>query len=784
MENELLNLAQGYLGAEGWDVRTRGRDLLVGDRVSRRSDDEKDHIYVWVPPGVGTGFDSREGSYLRRFEEAKEEHPTAEKVLLVPTLAGLSGEFRTGAKRWHGVKISTAAQFFDTNMRWEIDQRSASAGSELRNRGADIADKRIKQPYQIVRPHGAGAGADDDPSGSDLLDVLCNDLRKSRSHDRRPTIHIVAGPAGMGKSVLFETPYARLYDEFQADKRAQHLSARPFALLREYLEDAAGSTIASLLEAYLRTEFAKRLDSDQFNWKLIHGMGIWLLDGLDEVLERDPGFFDNLEDLMTTPGSVTTPSIVICVRDSLFTTHSGLRDFCEECAPHVAVYRLEGWQQQSKSDFANIKLKSVEAAQDFVEYLSRHPAIDELASTPYYCDLLLEEFAQDGQWTGESEIEILECGLARIIARERDKDLLSDIPDQGSDFLESCAVSDLLHGGVPVEEVREYAEVVIPGGILDDELDRLATQMGQIAVFAQGADGRLRFAQEPLEHYLAANYLAQSLETTPQILGGIELPENVLRLMLSCIDPDALGLVWNLLVDKMSEKSVAGRNALRLAVGISAGTDRLADIQFAGLDLSGVRFDGHDLRGVSFDGADLTNTDFRGADLTGASLGNCLIKGTRFDSDPEMLRGIEFGEMHRFHSAYVGARFADDAAELDGCTGESSDTNGQAAPACAAARQLRQIFGKFVEETGRGRRKHLDKRAVLRGRHIVSYRQDILDEAIRAGYLRDIARERIRRAEDDQYSEIVKFRTDLQMSSGIRALLNETCQEPDCSHVR
>lgn len=721
MENELLNLAQGYLGAEGWDVRTRGRDLLVGDRVSRRSDDEKDHIYVWVPPGVGTGFDSREGSYLRRFEEAKEEHPTAEKVLLVPTLAGLSGEFRTGAKRWHGVKISTAAQFFDTNMRWEIDQRSASAGSELRNRGADIADKRIKQPYQIVRPHGAGAGADDDPSGSDLLDVLCNDLRKSRSHDRRPTIHIVAGPAGMGKSVLFETPYARLYDEFQADKRAQHLSARPFALLREYLEDAAGSTIASLLEAYLRTEFAKRLDSDQFNWKLIHGMGIWLLDGLDEVLERDPGFFDNLEDLMTTPGSVTTPSIVICVRDSLFTTHSGLRDFCEECAPHVAVYRLEGWQQQSKSDFANIKLKSVEAAQDFVEYLSRHPAIDELASTPYYCDLLLEEFAQDGQWTGESEIEILECGLARIIARERDKDLLSDIPDQGSDFLESCAVSDLLHGGVPVEEVREYAEVVIPGGILDDELDRLATQMGQIAVFAQGADGRLRFAQEPLEHYLAANYLAQSLETTPQILGGIELPENVLRLMLSCIDPDALGLVWNLLVDKMSEKSVAGRNALRLAVGIS---------------------------------------------------------------DPEMLRGIEFGEMHRFHSAYVGARFADDAAELDGCTGESSDTNGQAAPACAAARQLRQIFGKFVEETGRGRRKHLDKRAVLRGRHIVSYRQDILDEAIRAGYLRDIARERIRRAEDDQYSEIVKFRTDLQMSSGIRALLNETCQEPDCSHVR
>ena len=87
------------------------------------------------------------------------------------------------------------------------------------------------------------------------------------------------------KVLLVPTP-AGLSGEFQADKRAQHLSARPFALLRECLEDAASSTVASLLEAYLRTEFAKRLDSDQFNWKLIHGTGIWLLDGLDKVLER------------------------------------------------------------------------------------------------------------------------------------------------------------------------------------------------------------------------------------------------------------------------------------------------------------------------------------------------------------------------------------------------------------------------------------------------------------------------------------------------------------------
>ena len=148
---DLLSLAQGYLGAEGWDVKARGRDLLRGDRDSRRGDDEKDYVYVWVPADVGGDFTSREGPYLRRFEEAREEHPTAEKVFLVPTLEGLSSDFRSGARRWHGVKILVPAQFFDSDFKWERDERAASATSELRRRGAQTARKRIAQPFHVVR---------------------------------------------------------------------------------------------------------------------------------------------------------------------------------------------------------------------------------------------------------------------------------------------------------------------------------------------------------------------------------------------------------------------------------------------------------------------------------------------------------------------------------------------------------------------------------------------------------------------------------------------------------
>lgn len=783
---ERLSLAQGYLTAEGWDVKARGRDLLLGHRDSRRGDDEKDYVYVWVPADVGRDFGSQERPYLRRFEEAKEAHPTAELVLLVPGLEGLSTEFRSGARRWYGVKILVPAQFFDTEFRWERDRRTASATSELRERGTATARTRIAQPFHVVQP----SDTNGDDRHTDLLDVLHGVLRDPLSE---PTVHIIVGHAGMGKSVLFDSLYAQLYDDFLADKKALYPSARPFALLPEHISDANALTIGSLLDAYLRTELAGQMDRDMFNWKLVHGLGIWLLDGLDEILERDIRFFDHLEDLMTLPDGDRSPSIVICVRDSLFATHKGLKDFCEEYRSDVAVYQLDSWGEVAKSSFARQQLGSEDDAKEFLARLIHRPALDELASTPYYCSLLIEEFATGGLRPGDSETDILERGLERIIGRERDKEFLQGVPDQGiRDLMSFCATTTLFEGGVSIEDVREMAEVVIPEGIDAEEITSLTTQMGQLAVLARGHDGRLRFAQEPLEHYLAASHLAESLQSMPervgrQNLGRHDLPDNVIRLVARCIDPSAYDVVWRLLIGQMHVDSIAGRNALRLAVTLSADTDRLGHLELAGLNLSGIRFQGHVLRSVGFDGANLTNADFRGADLTGSNFDNCIIKGTRFDADIEMLSSITFGEMHRFHSALIGEAFIDDSEQLGEMIGESLHRATATQPACAAARQLRHIFGKFVEETGEGRRKDIPKRALHRGTQHVSntHRDDILREAIRAGYLIEGAtRDRVSRAQDDSYSEIIEFRTDLKISPGIRALLDDTCQEADCRHVR
>lgn len=728
---DYLKLAHSYLEAEGWHVRTRGHDLLLGDRYGGRGDDEKEYSYVWVPANLGRSFRNREGPYLRRFAEAREEHPTATMNFLLPTLEGLSTEFRKGARKWYGVKFWVHAHYFDTNFRWESDRRAASATSKLRKRGDEVARKRIAQPFRVIQ----APDSNGDRTGSDLLDVLRGELRNPSSKKDKPTIHIVVGPAGMGKSVLFSSLYAHLYNDFQSNKSMYQLSARPFALLPEHLNDATALTIGSLLEAYLRTELARPMRRDLFDWKLINGLGVWLLDGLDEILERDGNFFDYLEDLITMPASATPPSVVISVRDSLLETHRGLKAFCDgDCSDYVVVYQLKGWQEESKTAFARMQLSSKSDTKKFIDGLTDHAGLDELASTPYYLELLTEEFDGGSLRPDNSEIDILERALARIIGREREKGLLQDIPDEDIyEFVGSCATIDLFDGGISAEEVHAYAELLVPD-YNDEEGSRIITQMGQIAVFSQGHDGRLRFAQEALKHYVAAKYLAQNLaqivQSSPNRLGHdlerYELPDNVMRLMYECMDPVVHNDVWQLVIRKAQENTIAGRNALRLAIRMSTDSQRITDIQFAGLDLSGLRFGGLALHGVRFDGADLTNTDFRSTDLANSSFDNCLIKGTRFDSDEEMLSSIQFTDMRRFHSAHVGGSFVDDLATFDQLVRNTQGEAGRTPPACATARQLRHLFGKFVEETGRGRRKDISTRALHRGKRIVEHRENIL----------------------------------------------------------
>jgi hypothetical protein len=247
---------------------------------------------------------------------------------------------------------------------------------------------------------------------------LRNRINKSDLRDK--SLHIVVGPAGIGKSYLFDTLFSEQHEAFMDYKtKGGPYAPRPLPLLPEYIPLADARTVRSLLSAYLQTDFTRPLKRETFEWLIANEFAIWMLDGLDEVISQDPSFFDYLLDLFTLPGAPANPKILICVRDTLLSSHSAFREFLEEYPDQIAIYRLTKWEMPSKRRFAELNLK--DSAADFIKSLRARPTINELASTPYYCDLLKQRFV-DGQMREEySEISLLDDALVNIINRDCEK---------------------------------------------------------------------------------------------------------------------------------------------------------------------------------------------------------------------------------------------------------------------------------------------------------------------------------------------------------------------------
>jgi hypothetical protein len=163
-------------------------------------------------------------------------------------------------------------QFFDTPFKGEESpeaREAASAVAALRSRGQERV--RVPQPYSV---------RNDTANGDDLLPAILERLESSFISGQK-SVHVIVGPAGMGKTVLFESLFARLYSNFLEDKRALRVSPRPrpLPLVPEYLRLSVAPTLKALVDAFLATDFAAPITRSVFEWMMVNGFGIWLLDG-------------------------------------------------------------------------------------------------------------------------------------------------------------------------------------------------------------------------------------------------------------------------------------------------------------------------------------------------------------------------------------------------------------------------------------------------------------------------------------------------------------------------
>ena len=782
MDVDLVELTESFLKAEGYEVAPRARDLLVGSRRSIGEDVE--FIYVWVPrQQAGASFRSQEGPYLSKFKEAGDIHPFAQKFMLVPTFEGLSSEFRKGALQWHNVKIRVPVQFFDTAFRWETTPEAPSAAKDLRDRGESLRVTRIPQPF--VQEAGAEAGPD-------LLEHLAAKLALTSSAGR---VHIIVGPAGIGKSHLFETLFAQLHGAFLESKRRQVLAPRPLPLLPQFMPLADAPSVRALLRAYLQTDFARPLNARVFEWMLSRGLAMWLLDGLDELINQDPDFFDYLLDLLTQPGSATPPRIVICVRDALLATNGLLQDFIEDYADFVSIYRLQAWTPEAVRLFVR-RAAGDESAVDFMARLQARPTLAKLAAIPYYCGLLVDQHKSGGLQEEVTEAVLLQEALASLLAREYDKQLIDPAYIRKADLLElieAIAAEDYVHGfqGVPVDEVVQLAEVILPGQDLTEaQVKALTGQLTQLALFSDGGFGRIRFSQEILEQYLIGQWLWRLYRQGPDaLLRGLSarpIPRDwiVLGVLAHFIRTSGAARDNLPMVLQSSTSDVGFRNALQLAALTLDDPTPLAAVPLERRDLSGLNFKGLDLSNKSFRGSDLSEVSFDACVLRGCNFEDAVLRSTEFRNlHSDGLRNAEVGLLTRFYSITVdnGKRIGEhvDARKwFEKRTGKPLS----AQEPCQVALQVRHLFGKFVEPDGRPRRFRIDRKGAVAGRRYFDP-DVVLDAAIQYGLLVfEEFRGRIQRPEGSGYADVVTYITDQKMSPALRSMIGELCRRPGCNH--
>lgn len=672
--------------------------------------------------------------------------------------------------------------FFDQALRSEQNPRTYTVTRNYLERGNAL---RVQQPF--VGP--------DTTSETDLFPVLSRWIR-STDQALKPVALVVA-PAGYGKSALFNALFKSSYDNFTAAKKEERRAYRPFPLVPELLVAAGGNNFEALIHSFVQSEVSGNLRRQTFEWLLTHGYAAWMIDGLDELIGRDPEFFETVIDLVAQSDPSTPPRVLICVRDSLLTTNENLRDFVGALSDSVNVYRLSQWSPETLSNFAHRRYP--ERADDFLTAVEASTTLAEVCRVPFYANLFAEiqtpgrPFPVD-LTTPTSPSRLLSLAIEKLVEREYAKGLFAESEVQPGDIFDiatEVAVEDFRAGrrGVSLQTVDGLLEVAVDLESADDP-NQLVASMHQLSLF-DGAEeyGRVRIGQEVLGDYLVGNRACQYFDNNPTAFLGLldrqTLPSDSAALSLIANHIDEHGAVSDLLQRSRDSatRPTAFRNLVILAACNSNLKHSLREFDFERMNLSGIEFVDVDLSGVSLRASILENTIFR----------NCLFAQAVFEG--ARMSGTVFSECSGLGKADFGTEALIQLVEIDDheitSLPELLSEVGQGVSAalfepCVWAQQTRMMMGKFVRLDGQPKRSRIDKKALRSGRRMANP-DNVMKEMLRDGFLVQDRRfeNRVERPSGDRSSwgEMVAFVQFGVASEDIIQLIDHMCGTPGCAHT-
>ena len=797
--------AESFLHASGYDVtRYEGeKDFLL----ARKPDLGGVSSITCVGVADRQLAPSEQSQIQNRFERVAREFPNATlKFLSMTGTGGYQAHVTDYLRRSLKVSILPPAFFFDTLFKYDNDTSVASTVKDLADSGRDQESLRVKQPFRL----------ESGDQGDDLAEYLLDRVQENR-FSQSPTLWIVAAPAGYGKSIMFASLFHKVYQVFQNEKRAQRQFPRPLPMIAEHLRSSAGPNIKGLIDAFVQTDFAGHAPPELFTWMIDNGHGFWMTDGLDEVITGDDDFMEFILERLTQPSS-SAPLILMSLRDSLLRSREELHELIEIGGDVVHLIELLPWERAQKHSFAWTKVHKklpTSRAQDDAEVtnlfgeLTKNETINKLSSTPFYADMLVDAFRENSSLSPRSEFELLDLAVSEMCRREYEKGgpIQESVLPIGDfrDWLEELAGEVVKQTGIPIDELRDFSELVLvlttTAGTSDSTGGSHLVDQMMVMPFLKNSpvSGRFEFTHEILGEFLAGSFYAKHMQS-PRVdldwggryLGQQALPSDSMLLKV---------IAWNF-TEKRNElvkaiqawsssvtPGIVHRNIVQLLALMEDGRDLLikTGLSLEGADLSGIQFGSMDLHGVRFVGSDMSFTDLSKCDLRDARFESARLRDTFLPSrSSQLLRGANFDSMKSFESIRPQSEGRIDSYDrfLDWAESATEVAIRKDLP-CPSARQLAHLFGKFVRTNGEARRDWIDERGVLRGKRIQGgpgYRNTV-DKVIEFHYLEKTTPRGVSRPRGPLYGEIVQFMMNSTLSPGICNLLASLCRRPGCQHV-
>jgi hypothetical protein len=486
-----------------------------------------------------------------------------------------------------------------------------------------------------------------------------------------------------------------------------------------------------------------------------------------------------------------------------------LSDFLNYYREVVRVLSLTPWDRSARRAHAWVRLvgrtprngePDPPRVAEFLRATESNLAMQQLAATPYYADLLARTFGDGGVGTLQGEVALVERAVREMGRREYQKGTLREdvLPlDLFLEWLEELAVLGYEGAGFSAAQLRELADLITVFVVreLSEEEQRALIEQITMGPFLtrSAASGRLQLTHEILAEFLAGRRFAREFRTNPGRFAS--------RLSRRAWPADSI--LFPLLADALGDRieDIAGlgvseglsadgrRNLIQLVATMPNGERvfQAGKLLVEGARLEGVRFQGLDLRGVSFRRCDLSGAVFDKCRLDKNLFEGARFRNTAFLGGSELgLASASFGDFEHFESVVVEPRrrFDDYQTFLQWARGAEGGPDVRKGP-CATARQILHLFGKYIHLDGQGRRDAHEYRSLLRGRREPGAPppEECVKAAVEFGYLVRGEFSQVRRPTGPKYGEMVAFVKDQTMSEPLRSLLDALCHVPGCRHA-